>query len=222
MAAGDQLRVGVVLDERDVRRWHETAMDEIERLGFCEVIVLTREPDGGRIDRGWRDALYRAYERVDRRVFGSDDDPIARVPLRRPGVPLGEIASQDLDVVLCLTPQAAPGELAGLRPPRRLGSVRGRAARMRRRGAALLADVRRRLRRADHAARHDAHGRRAHHLLLGRPVRSRLPAPQPLPAPHGGRLTFPRAGSEPSTSEARRSMTRRRRRRPVDRGRPTP
>ena len=88
MAAGEQLRIGVVVDESDVRRWHETAMDEIERLGFCEVIVLTREPEGGR-SAGPGDALYRTYERVDRRVFGSDDDPIARVPLRRPGVPLG-------------------------------------------------------------------------------------------------------------------------------------
>ena len=112
MAAGEQLRIGVVVDETDVRRWHETAMDEIERLGFCEVIVLTRGPVGGR-SAGPGDALYRTYERVDRRVFGSDDDPIARVPLRRLGVPLGQIASCDLDVVLCLTPQAAPGELAG-------------------------------------------------------------------------------------------------------------
>jgi hypothetical protein len=103
--------VGVVLDERDVRRWHETAMEEIERLGFCELLVLTSKPDGGR-SAGLRDAFYRAYELVDRRVFGSDDDPVARVPLRRPGVPLGEIASQDLDVVLCLTPDAAPRELA--------------------------------------------------------------------------------------------------------------
>jgi hypothetical protein len=106
------VRVGVVLDEHDVRRWHETAMEEIERLGFCEMIVLTCEPGGGR-STGLRDALYRTYEFLDRRVFGNDADPVARVPLRRPGVPLGEIASQDLDVVLCLTPEAAPDELAG-------------------------------------------------------------------------------------------------------------
>ena len=116
MAEGDHLRVGVVLDERDVRRWHETAMDQIERLGFCEVIVLIREPGGGastRLREALRHALYSAYVLADRRVFGSDDDPIARVPLRRPGVPLGEIASQELDVVLCLAPEASPEELAG-------------------------------------------------------------------------------------------------------------
>ena len=45
------MRIGVVLDPRDVRRWHETAIDQIERLGFCEVIVLTREPDGDRPTR---------------------------------------------------------------------------------------------------------------------------------------------------------------------------
>ena len=116
MAAGDHLRVGVVLDERAVPRWHETAMDQIDRLGFCEVIVLTREPGGGEstgLREALRHALYNAYVLVDRRVFGSDDDPVARVPLRRPGVPLGEIASQDLDVVLCLAPEASPADLAG-------------------------------------------------------------------------------------------------------------
>jgi len=110
--ATDHLRVGVVLDEHDVRRWHEIAMEEIERLGFCEVIVLTSEPGSGR-PSGLPHALYRAYELADRRVFGSDHDPVARVPLRRPGVPLDEIASQDLDVVLCLAPETSPDELAG-------------------------------------------------------------------------------------------------------------
>jgi hypothetical protein len=106
------VRVGVVLDEHDVRRWHETAMEEIERLDSCEVIVLTGE-QGGHRPRGLRHVLYRAYERLDRRVFGSDGDPLARVPFGRPAVPLGQIASQDLDVVLCLAPGASPDELAG-------------------------------------------------------------------------------------------------------------
>jgi hypothetical protein len=105
------VRVGVVLDEHDVRRWHETAIDEIERLGFCEVVVLVREPSGAG-PAGLRHALYRVYEALDRRVFGSHDDPIARVPLRRQGVPVAEIASQDLDVVLCLVPRASTDELA--------------------------------------------------------------------------------------------------------------
>jgi hypothetical protein len=100
------VRVGVVLDEHDVRRWHETAIDEIERLGFCEVVVLTCEPSGDGAT-GLRHALYRVYEALDRRVFGSDADPLARVPLRRPAAPLGEIDSQDLDVVLCLAPGAS-------------------------------------------------------------------------------------------------------------------
>jgi hypothetical protein len=82
-------------------------MDEIERLGFCELVVLTGKP-GRRESSGLR----RVYELVDRRVFGTDGDPLARVPLARPAVPLGEIASQNLDVVVCLAPGASPAELA--------------------------------------------------------------------------------------------------------------
>jgi hypothetical protein len=104
------MRVGVVLHEHDVRRWHETAIDQIERLGFCEVVVLTGDPRRDE-STGVRHALYRAYELVDRRIFGSDDDPLARVPLRRPAVPLGEIGSQELDVVLWLAPGSCPDEL---------------------------------------------------------------------------------------------------------------
>ncbi len=44
MGEREHLRVGVVIDEREVRRWHETAIAEIERLGFFEVIVLTCAP----------------------------------------------------------------------------------------------------------------------------------------------------------------------------------
>lgn len=103
------MRVGVVLDERNVPRWHEAAMQQIEQLGFCDVIALTREPGGGRPGG----LLYNLYELIDRRVFGSDHDPLARVPLRRPAVPLAEISTQDLDVVVCLAPHASPAELAG-------------------------------------------------------------------------------------------------------------
>ena len=74
------MRVGVVVDEGDVRRWHETAMDQIEQLGFCEVLVLIREPNGGGstgVRETLRHALYSAYELADRRVFGSDEDPLA-------------------------------------------------------------------------------------------------------------------------------------------------
>jgi len=102
------LRVGVVLDEHDVRRWHETALGQIERLGSCELVVLTCEPPPAE-STGLRHALHGAYERLDRHLFGSDDDPLAKVPLRRPALPLAEIASQALDVVVYLTPHAPPG-----------------------------------------------------------------------------------------------------------------
>ncbi len=86
-------------------------MEEIEALGSCELVVLTGEPrDAG--PTGPRHALYRAYELMDRRVFANEADPLARVPLPRPSVPLAAIASQELDVVLCLTTGAPPGELA--------------------------------------------------------------------------------------------------------------
>jgi len=80
-------------------------MEEIERLGSCELIVLTRETPRHR-----RGGLYGAYLALDRRVFGNDNDPLARVPLRRPAVPAGEVAAQNLDVVVCLAPQASAGE----------------------------------------------------------------------------------------------------------------
>jgi hypothetical protein len=100
------VRVGVVLAERDVRRWHQIAVDQIERLGFVDVVVLTCPANG--------DASRRtAYERLDRRVFGSDDDPLATVPLSRAAVRLDEIATQELDVALCLAPAVSPDELAG-------------------------------------------------------------------------------------------------------------
>lgn len=106
------MRVGVVVDEGHVLRWHATAIEQIERLGSCEVIVLARERGEERA-AGGRDALHRAYLLADRRVFGSDGDPLARVSLGRATLPLREIAFQDLDVVLCLAPGVSPDDLAG-------------------------------------------------------------------------------------------------------------
>jgi hypothetical protein len=98
------VRVGVVLDEHDVRRWHEIAIEQIEAVS--EVVVLAGEPPR-RESTGLRHLLYRAYELVDRRVFAGDDDPLARVPLRRPAVPLAE--GEDLDATVHLPADPAPG-----------------------------------------------------------------------------------------------------------------
>jgi hypothetical protein len=106
------VRVGVVVDEGRVRRWQATAIDQIERLGSCEVILLAGEP-GGDGATGPRGLLRYAYLRADRRLFGSDADPVARVPLGRAALPLAEIATQDLDVVLCLASAVSPHALAG-------------------------------------------------------------------------------------------------------------
>jgi hypothetical protein len=116
MAEGNHLRVGVVLDGRDVRQWHATAIEQIERLGFCEVIAFAG-PSRARRRRGLvdaaRHALYTAYVWADRRVFGGESDAIDSVPLDRPRRPLREIGSHDLDVVLCLSPEVTAAELAG-------------------------------------------------------------------------------------------------------------
>lgn len=115
MGEREHLRVGVVIDEREVRRWHETAIAEIERLGFCEVIVLTCAPactsTGGRA--ALRHLLYKTYVSADRRCFGSDDDPVACLPLERPRRRLGAIRGEDLDVLLWLAPEAPADHLVG-------------------------------------------------------------------------------------------------------------
>lgn len=113
------LRVGVVLDERNVRGWHATAIAEIEQSGCCELTVFAR---GGAYPRRSRWAarhwLYGAYMLADRRLFGRADDPLARVPIDRCGragkrpLDLGAIAEEDLDVLLCLAPDVPTDRLA--------------------------------------------------------------------------------------------------------------
>lgn len=138
---GRFLRVGVVLDERDIRRWQATAVSEVERSGFCEVIIFTRDSGSGasarrfiaepftRLREALRHWLYRAYERVDRSWFGRDNDALARVSLHRcdGGVArrvhlrgdwsssshIADIRAEVLDVVLCLAPDAPAERLAG-------------------------------------------------------------------------------------------------------------
>jgi hypothetical protein len=128
-----RVRVGVVLDERDVRRWHSTAVSEVERLGSCTLIVFSREAGSGANTRRLRSAarhwLFHAYVRADRRWFGRDDDALARVPVDRcggggmrrvrlqgdwsSGSNIAAIAAEDLDVLLCLAPDVPPDRLAG-------------------------------------------------------------------------------------------------------------
>ncbi len=130
--AGVALRVGVVLTEPDVPRWHATAVSEIERLGFCNLTVFSSK---GRVPgrRGPREVarqlLYDAYVRADRRWFGRADDALGRVPtdrcgdtgahrIRLAGDPasdagLAAIAAEQLDVLLCLAPEVPEDRLAG-------------------------------------------------------------------------------------------------------------
>ena len=79
------LRVGIALDAGAVRRWHATAVSEIERLGFCRVTVFVCEPGRStirrRLRRAARHPLYEGYLLADRRLFGGDDDALARVPI---------------------------------------------------------------------------------------------------------------------------------------------
>jgi hypothetical protein len=133
MQSDGRIRVGVALDAGAVRRWHSTAVSEIERLSFCEVTVFEREAAPVATARRLRGAahhwLYEAYVLADRRWFGRDDDAMAHVPIERCGgdstrrVRLrGEwssastteaIAAEDLDVLLCLGPDVPAGRLAG-------------------------------------------------------------------------------------------------------------
>jgi hypothetical protein len=126
------LRVGVVLAEPDVPRWHAAAVAEIERLGFCNLTVFSSNGRGART-RGPREAarqlLYDAYVRADRRWFGRADDTLARVPtdhcgdtgahrVRLPGDPASDagiaaIAAEKLDVLLCLAAEVPADRLAG-------------------------------------------------------------------------------------------------------------
>jgi hypothetical protein len=140
-AVPGSLRVGVVLDERDLRRWQATAVSEIEQSGFCSLTVFTSDATGGasawrfggdpftRLREAGRHWLYRAYELADRRWFGRADDVLARVPLHRclgeatrrvhlggdwsSGSQIAAIAAEGLDVVLCLSPEVPVGRLAG-------------------------------------------------------------------------------------------------------------
>jgi hypothetical protein len=132
------LRVGAVLDQRDVRRWHASAIAEIERLGCCQVTVFARDgADRPRSRWAARHWLYRAYTLADRRVFGRDDDALARVPIDRCGGPgtrrldLAAIGEENLDVLLCLAPDVPTDRLAGCARfgawSLYAGGVRGRA-----------------------------------------------------------------------------------------------
>jgi hypothetical protein len=144
------LRVGVVLAEPVVPRWHATAVSEIERLGFCSVTVFSSSDRVAR-RRGPREAtrqlLYDAYVRADRRWFGRADDPLGRVPtdgcgdagahrVRLSGDPASDagiaaIAAEELDVLLCLAAEVPVDRLAGCARygawSLYAGGVRGRA-----------------------------------------------------------------------------------------------
>ena len=147
--------------------------------------------------------------------FGSEDDPVARcppppsVPLRRdrlPGPGRGALPGADA------SPSSWPVMRASA--PGRCTAEAQLFSKMY--DAEGVAPITLRRTTPDSGERDD--------LPLGRAVRSRLAAPQPLPAPRGGRLTFPRAGCEPSTSEVWPvAFDEPRRRRPSNvRGRPTP
>jgi hypothetical protein len=127
------VRIGVALDERDVRRWHSTAVSDVERSGCCTLVLFSRESGAGATARPFMEAarhcLYEGYVRVDRRWFGDDDDPLVRVPVDHCGgrdarrirlqgdwssrSNIAAIAAEDLDVLLCLARDAPPDRLAG-------------------------------------------------------------------------------------------------------------
>jgi hypothetical protein len=76
------LRVGVLVDEPRIQRWQLECISEIARASFCDLVVLVPEARQ-QPRRTWsaRHLLYAAYERLDRRGFGTDRDPLATVEL---------------------------------------------------------------------------------------------------------------------------------------------
>jgi hypothetical protein len=127
------MRVGVLLEAGGARRWHSTAVSEIERLGFCTVTVFARESGGGakvqRLGEAVRHWLYEAYVLADRRLLGRDDDPLTRLPAEGCGGEstrrirldgdwdaagnVAAIGAEELDVLLCLAPDVPTDRLAG-------------------------------------------------------------------------------------------------------------
>jgi hypothetical protein len=137
------LRVGVVIDSARVPGWIGAVLSEIERADFLEldlVLVPSRTiPDGRGLARPRSSArllFYRAYERLDRRVFRSPDDAIGtvdvsgRFPDATTSIPAedlvegaGPVALRGLDVLLLLGRDELSGE--ALSAPR-LGAWRVR------------------------------------------------------------------------------------------------
>ena len=203
--------------------------DQIERLGFCELIVFTREPGRGAIDRAARGAAPRALQRLRARRparFRERRRPPARAMCaalrrlgsaarraRRPGPGRGALPG-----ARGIPPTSWPGTRAsvpgrctragsGDAPERRSSS--GRCTTPTSSRPSRSAPPRRRTASAPSTARSSS------------PITS--PCTAAAAGPRGGRLTSPRAGSEPSTSEVAGLRSRVAGRRPSNvRGRPTP
>jgi hypothetical protein len=122
------MRVGVLLEDGGARRWHSTAVFEIERLGFCDVTVFAGDSGAGASRPTPRHWLYEAYVLADRRWFGGSDDALAHVPIERCGgegtrrvrldgdpssaSSVAALRAEDLDVLLCLAPDVPAERLA--------------------------------------------------------------------------------------------------------------
>jgi hypothetical protein len=100
-APATRLRVGVVLAGTRVPRWQLDCLSEIDGASFCDLVVLVSDRPG---ERAGGNLLYRAYERADRYLFSTDDDPLEAVELP-PGLTVERLAaapSGRLDVLLFL------------------------------------------------------------------------------------------------------------------------
>jgi hypothetical protein len=92
-ATRPRLRVGALIDARDMQRWQLLVLRQLLESDFCELTILTvdgrRSTDRARSPTSpfvrlrpvCRHLLYRLYERADRRKFGLPDDPLSPASL---------------------------------------------------------------------------------------------------------------------------------------------
>lgn len=99
--ASRKLRVGLLIDALDQPQWVRAALEEVERGGDADVVVLIRDaspppPTQGKLRtyvQNRRVLLYALYRRLDARRFASDADPFqpSEIASLYPNVPVLDV-----------------------------------------------------------------------------------------------------------------------------------
>jgi hypothetical protein len=72
----DRVRIAVVLAPARLYAWELAMLERLDALAGVELRVVEVAAD-----EGDGSAAYRLFERLESRVFGMFDDPLARVPM---------------------------------------------------------------------------------------------------------------------------------------------